>query len=54
MQIVFDPVGLLTCIMLILNIERRVTREEEELAKTFGKEWTEYASTTKRFIPSMI
>ncbi|CAF1468497.1 unnamed protein product [Rotaria magnacalcarata] len=33
---------------------KRVTREEEELAKAFGKEWTVYALKTKRFIPKII
>jgi protein-S-isoprenylcysteine O-methyltransferase Ste14 len=51
----FSPGGMLTIIMIIiLLLKRRVTREEEELTKAFGKEWTEYASKTKRFIPKVI
>jgi protein-S-isoprenylcysteine O-methyltransferase Ste14 len=40
--------------MLLLVTIRRVIREEEELKKTFGKEWIEYASKTRRFIPGII
>lgn len=32
----------------------RVIREEKELAKNFGKEWIDYSSKTKRFIPGLI
>jgi len=54
-QTMFSPGGMLTIIMIIiLLLKRRVTREEEELSKAFGKEWTEYASKTKRFIPKVI
>jgi len=55
LQILFGPAGFLTsCIILALIIKKRVPREEEELKKTFGKEWTEYVSKTKRFIPRVI
>jgi protein-S-isoprenylcysteine O-methyltransferase Ste14 len=54
-QIMFSPGSILiTCIMLLLVTIRRVIREEEELKKTFGKEWIEYASKTRRFIPGII
>jgi len=53
-QDMFGPPGMFTtCMLVILIIKRRVTREEEELKKTFGKEWTQYASETKRFIPRL-
>jgi len=55
LQILCGPAGFLTsCIILALIIKKRVPREEEELKKTFGKEWTEYVSKTKRFIPRVI
>lgn len=41
-------------LVAILPIARRVKREEKELAKRFGKEWNEYASKTKMFIPKII
>jgi protein-S-isoprenylcysteine O-methyltransferase Ste14 len=54
-QTMFSPAGILTLNMiLILLIKRRVIREEEELTKAFGKEWIQYASKTKRFIPKVI
>ncbi|CAF3114908.1 unnamed protein product [Rotaria sp. Silwood2] len=55
LNIQFGPVGFfLFCLVMIVTIKRRVTREEEELAKNFGREWIEYASKTKRFIPKII
>jgi protein-S-isoprenylcysteine O-methyltransferase Ste14 len=54
-QVLLGPVGFLTTFMMVvLLLQRRVRREEEELSKKFGKEWTEYASKTKRFIPGLI
>ena len=54
-QTMAGPVGfLICCMMLALVFKWRVSREEEELGKTFGKEWTEYVSKTKRFIPRMM
>jgi len=51
----FSPGGILiSCMIPILSLSRRVPREEEELKKTFGKEWIEYASKTRRFIPGII
>ncbi|CAF3717358.1 unnamed protein product [Rotaria sp. Silwood1] len=55
LQIQFGPIGfIIFCLVTILSIKRRVIREEEELAKSFGMEWTEYVSKTKRFIPKII
>ncbi len=54
-QTMFSIAGILTTFIIgMLFLQRRVTREEEELKKTFGKEWTQYASKTKRFIPKVI
>lgn len=54
-QIISGPVAILiNLIIAILPLIRRVIREEEELKKKFGKEWTQYASETKRFIPGLI
>jgi protein-S-isoprenylcysteine O-methyltransferase Ste14 len=53
-NMVGTPGILTTCMLVILIIKRRVTREEEELKKTFGKEWTQYTLETKRFIPKLI
>jgi protein-S-isoprenylcysteine O-methyltransferase Ste14 len=54
-QIISDPVGILINLMIIILIFiRRVIREEEELKKKFGKEWIQYVSETKRFIPRLI
>ncbi|CAF1223311.1 unnamed protein product [Rotaria sordida] len=54
-QIQFGPIGfLMLCLLTIWSIKRRVTREEEELAKKFGKEWTDYVSKTNKFIPNII
>jgi protein-S-isoprenylcysteine O-methyltransferase Ste14 len=53
-NMVGTPGILTTCMLVILIIKRRVTREEVELKKTFGKEWTQYTSETKRFIPKLI
>jgi protein-S-isoprenylcysteine O-methyltransferase Ste14 len=54
-QILFGPLAILAnWIMLILVFMKRVVREEEELKKKFGKEWTQYTSETKRFIPGLI
>ena len=53
-QILSGPVGfLMFYILLAIIFKKRVPREEEELKKTFGKEWIEYASKTKRFIPGV-
>jgi protein-S-isoprenylcysteine O-methyltransferase Ste14 len=54
-QMQFGPFGFLICCLIVTVLfKRRVTREEKELTKTFGKEWTEYALKTKRFIPGVI
>jgi protein-S-isoprenylcysteine O-methyltransferase Ste14 len=54
-QVQFGPLGFLACCTIVtLLFYRRIPREEEELSKTFGKEWSEYASKTKRFIPKII
>lgn len=53
--ILFGPIGILTnCMLVLLPLSRRIVREEQELSKTFGNEWTQYASMTKRFIPKLI
>jgi protein-S-isoprenylcysteine O-methyltransferase Ste14 len=55
MQIMCSPTGfLIICVITALILKRRVAREEEELTKTFGQEWTQYASKTTRFIPGLI
>lgn len=55
MQIISDPVAILiNCIIAMVPFIRRVILEEEELKKKFGKEWTQYVSKTKRFIPGLI
>jgi protein-S-isoprenylcysteine O-methyltransferase Ste14 len=55
LQILFSPAGFcICCLILALTLNRRVTREEEELKRNFGKEWTEYTSKRKRFIPGVI
>lgn len=53
-HIQFGPIGFLVCcLMVLLIVKRRVIREEEELEKKFGNEWTQYASTTKKFLPKL-
>lgn len=55
LQIQFGPIGLLACYTItLLFFKRRIPREEEELKKTFGKRWIEYASKRQKFIPGLI
>ncbi|CAF1188180.1 unnamed protein product [Adineta ricciae] len=50
-----SPVGVVTfCVVFYLLLLKRVTTEEKALAKAFGKEWNEYTSKTKRFIPTIM
>ncbi|UJR06858.1 hypothetical protein I4U23_011147 [Adineta vaga] len=54
-DIMFGSGAFLTCCLLLLFfLTKRVINEEKELSKAFGKEWNEYASKTKRFIPTII
>lgn len=54
-QFCLHPVVLsISFVILLFFLRRRVIREEQELAKTFGKEWTDYVSKTKGFIPGLI
>ncbi|CAF1965293.1 unnamed protein product [Rotaria magnacalcarata] len=54
-QFYFHPVALsISFMILMFFLRRRVIREEQELAKKFGKEWTEHVSRTKGFIPGLI
>ena len=45
------PGFLMFSLIFVSLIFQRVAREEEELKKQFGKQWTDYASKRARFIP---
>ncbi|CAF3905357.1 unnamed protein product [Rotaria sp. Silwood1] len=55
LKVMYSPIGILMFHLFVMVIvARRVKFEEEELAKKFGSEWTQYALKRKRYIPKII